>query len=359
MASAAPTDLPAQPAPGYQYIHDLVPKVPWSIHVVKIDRSRADFQLDSALGGGTVQALNTLSEMVEALPPAIGQPIAAVNGDFFEIVPGFLGDPRGLQITHGELTSAPDGDYSCFWVDAGGDPHLTNVAANFRVSWPDHRTLELGLNRARGKDEAVLYTAVVGPATRINSGIELVLERNGHDPWLPLRVGQETKARVREVRPTCQTPLDRNVMVLSVGPSLTSLVGGTPPGTVLTISTATAPSLTGARMGLGGGPALLHQGKTRPWSAIQVRHPRTAVGWNATHLFLVVVDGRQRFSVGMTHPELAEYMRKLGCTEALNLDGGGSVTLWLRGRIVNSPSGGQERPAANALVLVQKNPEKK
>ena len=56
----------------------------------------------------------------------------------------------------------------------------------------------------------------------------------------------------------------------------------------------------------------------------------------------------------MTFAELADYMLKLGCTDALNLDGGGSVTMWLVGNVVNSPSQGRERPAANALVLVQK-----
>ena len=358
-SAAAPAEPPAHPGPGYEYIHDVVPRVPWSIHVVKVDRSRADLQLDSALGGGTVQALNTVSGMIQALPSTLGKPIAAVNGDFFEIVPGFLEDPRGLQISRGELTSEPDRDYSCLWVDAGGDLHVTNVVSNFRVTWPDHRSMELGLNRPCGKDQVVLYTAALGATTRSNNGIELVLERNGNDPRLPLRVGQELKARVRERRAAGNTPLDPTVMVLSVGPGLTSVAGGTAPGTVLTLSTATTPSLTGARVGIGGGVTLLHEGKTGSWSAIQVRHPRTAVGWNATHIFLVVVDGRQRSSLGMTPPELANYMRKLGCTEALNLDGGGSVTMWLCGQIVNSPSGGAERAAANALVLVQRTPGKK
>ena len=69
----------------------------------------------------------------------------------------------------------------------------------------------------------------------------------------------------------------------------------------------------------------------------------------------MVVDGRQRSSVGMTYTELAKYMReKLGCDEALNLDGGGSATLWVFGHVMNSPSEGRERPAANALVVTRK-----
>ena len=61
----------------------------------------------------------------------------------------------------------------------------------------------------------------------------------------------------------------------------------------------------------------------------------------------------------VTLPELANYMVKLGCEEATNFDGGGSATMWVMGNVMNSPSEGHERPAANALVLVQKEkPEK-
>ena len=56
----------------------------------------------------------------------------------------------------------------------------------------------------------------------------------------------------------------------------------------------------------------------------------------------------------MTFAELADYMIKLGCEEAMNLDGGGSATLWFFGQVVNSPSQGDERGMANALVLIQK-----
>jgi len=56
----------------------------------------------------------------------------------------------------------------------------------------------------------------------------------------------------------------------------------------------------------------------------------------------------------MTFSEFAEYLRKLGCEQAMNLDGGGSATLWVMGNVMNSPSEGQERPGANSLVVVRK-----
>lgn len=94
-------------------------------------------------------------------------------------------------------------------------------------------------------------------------------------------------------------------------------------------------------------------------------HPRTALGLDATgrRLTLVVVDGRQEgYSMGMTYPELGEYMKSLGCHDAVNLDGGGSSVMILSGadgsrRIVNDPSTKDKdgrsvaRPIPVALVV--------
>jgi hypothetical protein len=82
------------------------------------------------------------------------------------------------------------------------------------------------------------------------------------------------------------------------------------------------------------------------------RHPRTAVGADAQGrwLYLVVVDGRQPgVSEGMTVRELAELLVQLGCTQGINLDGGGSSILLTAEPtgafdIVNRPSGGSPRP---------------
>jgi len=104
---------------------------------------------------------------------------------------------------------------------------------------------------------------------------------------------------------------------------------------------------------LGGGPILLEAGEPADWPPPQPRHPRTVLGWNDKQLVLAVVDGRQEsLSVGMTYPELALLMSELGCTHAINLDGGGSSTLWLDGHIMNSPSDGRERRVANSLIVV-------
>jgi exopolysaccharide biosynthesis protein len=56
-------------------------------------------------------------------------------------------------------------------------------------------------------------------------------------------------------------------------------------------------------------------------------------------IWLVTVDGRQpELSVGMTLLELRALARRLGLVNALNLDGGGSTTMWVQGQVMNKPS---------------------
>jgi len=85
------------------------------------------------------------------------------------------------------------------------------------------------------------------------------------------------------------------------------------------------------------------------------RAPRTAVGLTKDgHVLLLVVDGRQQSSIGMTLLELALYMQEWGAVDAMNLDGGGSSEMFVNGKIVNKPSDGRERSVGDALIIVPK-----
>ncbi len=97
---------------------------------------------------------------------------------------------------------------------------------------------------------------------------------------------------------------------------------------------------------------LLADAKIVPDPSDQVLHPRTALGFDdtGTWLLLVVVDGRQPgFSEGVSLYELAQIFRSQGCSHSINLDGGGSSIMLIREpgkdvRTVNSPSGKSHRP---------------
>ena len=83
-------------------------------------------------------------------------------------------------------------------------------------------------------------------------------------------------------------------------------------------------------------------------------NPRTGLGVTATgRILLVVVDGRQsRWSVGATMYRFAAIMKDLGAVDAVNLDGGGSSTMVVRGKVVNRPSDGFQRKVSNAAVIL-------
>ncbi|HRK22968.1 MAG TPA: phosphodiester glycosidase family protein, partial [Fimbriimonadaceae bacterium] len=85
------------------------------------------------------------------------------------------------------------------------------------------------------------------------------------------------------------------------------------------------------------------------------RHPRTAVGRTRKgDVWFVTIDGRQALSAGATLEEAARIMIKLGCVEAVNLDGGGSTTFHLFGMTLNRPSDGKEREVANGVLFFGK-----
>lgn len=88
--------------------------------------------------------------------------------------------------------------------------------------------------------------------------------------------------------------------------------------------------------------------------SIQGSNPRTGIGIIApNHYVFIVVDGRSTgYSKGMTLDEFATVFADLGCTDAYNLDGGGSSIMYFNGRVVNNPLGkNQERGTSDILYI--------
>ena len=351
---------------GLAYTNEIVRGVPWSIHVLKIDRSQKNLGFFSAHAKDRVLGVSLIADQARAVPQEIGRALAGVNGDFYiRDTPPYTGDPRGLQIMNGDLISAPD--TVCVWFDADGNPHLDEVKGDFNVKWPDGRKIPFDLNQQRTSRTAVLYTPAYGPSTRAIGGRELILEKDGNGPFLPLQVSRSFRVRVREVKTNGNNRLTSDIMVLSFAAPMLASLPELEPGAVLEISTTTTPDLKGSKAAIAGGPALIKDGvafslKNPPSGAGNnyserskyERHPRSSIGWSPTHIYLVTVDGRQPgLSVGMKLAELAEYFVKLGCTEAMNFDGGKSAQMWFSGEIVNSPAQGEDT-VANSLLVIRK-----
>ncbi|HKS36822.1 MAG TPA: phosphodiester glycosidase family protein [Verrucomicrobiae bacterium] len=359
-----------EPLPGSKVVQEISydnyrkPAGPWSIHVVRMSRKSIQFQLRTMHATGKALGLTPVTDQTNPTNAAPGIPVAAINGDFYQREGPYAGDPRGLQIVEGELISAPTGGAS-FCVDLIGEPRTVNAVSRLQVSWPNGSTNPIGLNENRLANRITLYTPALGPSTHTAAGRELVLERQGNNPWLPLRAGRTYRARVREIRESGNTQILPETMVLSIGPAALKSVPPVEAGTELIISTLTEPVLRGVRTAISGGPVLVQTGKrarfkapdsdSYEFSSMMERHPRSAVGWNEDYFFLVTVDGRQKgVSAGMTLDEFASYLVKLGCQEAMNLDGGGSATLWYEGKVRNQPCDGYEREVANSLIVCKR-----
>jgi hypothetical protein len=129
------------------------------------------------------------------------------------------------------------------------------------------------------------------------------------------------------------------------------------PGTTVSL-TWDIESWAGVTDVVGGAPQLLAGGRVVADNNCGTyfcdRNPRAGIGYTADgRVLLVVVDGRSSASVGLTPVGFANEFRDLGATHALNLDGGGGATMWVKGRgIVNRPSDGSERPVTNAVLVL-------
>ena len=126
----------------------------------------------------------------------------------------------------------------------------------------------------------------------------------------------------------------------------------------VTIETLTQPAADDWEV-IGGNVILVRDGAIVPHPS-KVRHPRTVVGLNGsgTKLTILLVDGRKPgIAVGMSYDELAAEMLRLGCKNALNLDGGGSSVMAVREsavdklKILNEPTDGRERAVVNVLGI--------
>lgn len=107
------------------------------------------------------------------------------------------------------------------------------------------------------------------------------------------------------------------------------------------------------------GPLLIRNSKSEKLPDMKFtnfRHPRTCMCNTEESLVLITIDGRQENAAGMNLIELQKYLHSIGCVDAINLDGGGSTTMWKKDKgIVNNPSDKKgERPVSNAILIIEK-----
>ena len=329
----------------------------WNINALRLDPARVRLDVvrarDRAIG---VETVTSMARRHDAL--------AAVNGGYFRTSGDFLGDSTGTLQIDGELVSEPDRGRASVGVVRGADADrllFGHVVWRATIgSGRQSRRID-GVNRPRGPNELVVFTPHFGSAPLTDAtGTEVTVAAGA----------------VVDVREGAgQSPIPQDGYVLSGrGKSASWLRSTLTKGARVSLAMTVHPAggsdqhqWSAAEDIVAAGPKLISNGRIEITDARERMipglrnglHPRTAIASLADgRVVLVVVDGRRPPDrVGMTLDELARVLMELGAREAINLDGGGSSTMVVRGAIVNHPSDAAgERPVSDAIVVRARRP---
>jgi len=337
----------------------LDPPGPIAVQILRLDPARVD--LGSALARDRVMQLESVPDIASR-----SGAIAAVNAGFFVVKNG---DPAGVLELRDELVSDSPLTRGAVGIVRAPGKALSlifdRVSASLSLSYTaggESFTQEIsGVDTTRVRGQLMLYTPRFGPDSDMaDTGVEWQLAGS------PLRV--------IERRPNAgRTRIPDNGVVLSFGGTvLPTGLERLEAGQEVSIQThfrtllgTTPEQWTQAQDIVGGAGLLVHQGKPMTdWSSEQLRagfdterHPRTMIGaTRGSAVWLVTVDGRNpSISLGMTFAELTNLAQKLNLVYALNLDGGGSTTMVVKGKVVNHPSDATgARKVSDALIVTRR-----
>jgi Phosphodiester glycosidase len=390
-ATAAARELPLGPrslderraivqlAPGVTWTRIEREGGPWRVHVLSVDRRVLGGRLTGVLSNRRIEGRERASSMARR-----ARAVAGVNGGYFAAG----GDPVGALAIGGRLLSEPVDGRSALLVPV--DPALPARVARLAfagvvVSGARERVVD-GVERLRGSIPACGGRGGDVPTERPNSALtctdrsELVVLSPRYGPFTRTRGGIEAIVRsgtVAALESGGNAAIPRGGLVLSGSSDAARfLTEAAPPGSrpEVRIGLTTGRhelALEEQQLVVGGGPRLLTRGRIAvasraegfaPLEApglfgsfVASRNPRTLAGVRGDgRMLLVTVDGRRPgWSAGVTLPEAARVMRALGARDALNLDGGGSTTMTVRGEVVNIPSDPSgERPVSDGVFVL-------
>ena len=339
----------------------------WAVHVLRAAPGACVTAIkaaDAAFGRApTSEVASRFARGDSARPgPAV---FGAVNADFFALGTGL---PTGAHVQNYRVIAGPT-RRPLFTVDSSGRATIQWLYA-FGAFVRDGGSDTLGVSawNRPANDGVTLFDGEWGSRTDSVPGRLFVRLR-------PARLFSEYKTagvapgryRVVSIATGAATALGPLAYVVAVGPDAPAAErarwAALRAGAIGDFGLGIFPSRP--REAVGGFPVLVRRGAVAPEvdtagaAAFRGPNPRTAVGIAADGgLLLVTVDGRQPgHSDGATLRETAELLQAMGAVDALNLDGGGSTTMVVRGAgdrlaVVNRPSDATgERPVANALAL--------
>lgn len=341
-----------------------------SIDILKIDLSAKEYELRTVKADNLLNAKETTSEMVNALTDSGYNVVAAINADFFEAD----GEIINNMISEGKYVKA---------VKFTDSPFNPFVNTQFAIT----EEKKLLMEQFVFSGQLILPNGISEPINRINSKADsnsVTLYNSfqgGHSPTAPESwfVSEITLESIRENYDTLfyivsdsfqyggNTKINSDFILSANNKYARYIETEIKTEDTLRIILRMNPNYLNINSLIGGWPRLVKDGK----NLISIndsfegslprfsnnRHPRTGIGFSkdSSAIFFITVDGRQQTSRGMTLLEFADLMIAEGIYQGLNLDGGGSTTMVINNKIVNSPSDKTgERKVGNCIVLVKK-----
>lgn len=355
--------------PGVRHTSITFPSVPLKVNILEIDLANPLLNVETAKaakdGNEILFAKEKTSSIALRKTNDSLQVIGAINGDFFDVQNGA---PINIQIENGEVVkkSGSVPPKSIFGLTKEKKAFIGHFSLALKLLTPKDSGLAVdNVNEVHASDQAILFdkyygegtgTVVYGAVVWLHPVSELIIQDTVYfvvDSLLDLSGNMKIQqgAYILIARGKARAFVLRNLVARDTIRLLARLT----------------PGVGKVTQAIGGWPRIVRQGKNTvrfeviAEEAIPAntdrRHPRTAIGISrdGRKLYFAVVDGRQVGSVGVTLDELANLMVRLGAYDAINLDGGGSSTMVVNGRIVNSPSDlTGERPVSNAIIVSMK-----
>ncbi|HEY8421311.1 MAG TPA: phosphodiester glycosidase family protein [Thermoclostridium sp.] len=328
-----------------------------TIYVLKADLNDSNVHIDSLTNGETIQKpLSTTDHMKE------WGAIAGINASFF-----LSSDQTGMQNLIGPMVQSHDlktadatfnrdkDNMATFAIDDARSGLISYWKADMRIYAPNGEYIEI----ARYNEPYYGYsdfTVLDRKWTTTSVGT-----RNGYYSHVTEMIVED--GIVKEIRvnmPGTEIPLNGYVVITGKENS-PKILNNFKVGDPVIFEVITTPDWNNIQMAISGGGMLVVDGVIPEKFTHETagRHPRTAVGTSedGKTIYMVVVDGRQSHSIGMTMTELAELMLEIGAYNAIAMDGGGSSTIASREPgtdnivVQNKPSDGVQRRIPNAIGI--------
>jgi hypothetical protein len=341
-------------APGITHVRILRRYPPNHINVLRV-AARGRPSIDAALAYGDSFGFRKTSRVA-----AIHGAIAAVNGTFSLET----GRPYSVFARNGELKASPLLWSRAFSLSANesdlfvGHPRLDVWvdASSLQEVWSTN-----SFNEPPEPGGLAVHTPVGGRHYRPpTNACAARLGRTSSLAYDEATTGVQRSYVVRQVRCSMFRMARHNRLVLSArrwsqaAVNISSLEPGDALKMGWTIGWPRALDV------VGGNPVLLSERRivAPEWCASLFchRNPRTGIGITpGGEVLLITVDGRQPHrSVGMTLAGFGRLFKRLGAANAINLDGGGSTTMVVKGEVVNRPSDPAGQRRVGSMVLVHR-----